>query len=240
MRTLTALVFLSAATICAALVASSVAHADAPSAQKPAAIETLPASRGGQDLVKQYVSPRELHGSLVERRLKLEQQQGLLDVEDPGHRPPYVSGGPRLRGRVLVPLDECANCVPIRCDRQSAAYGALMQRLRPHRGTVIVIGIMATAGVAGVAALVAVVLIAVLAQGSQCQPPSATSIVLGPPGTGQRVGATEYGGPGGGHDLASVGVIFAGRRTGLMARIELICALGAGLRGEDLRAVFEA
>lgn len=57
--------------------------------------------------------------------------------------------------------------------------------------------------------------------------------------TGAGPVRAEYGGPGGGHDLASAGVILAGRRTGLMARIELICALGAGLCGEELRAVFE-
>lgn len=57
--------------------------------------------------------------------------------------------------------------------------------------------------------------------------------------TGAGPVRAEYGGPGGGHDLASAGVILAGRRTGLMARIELICALGAGLSGEALRAAFE-
>jgi L-asparaginase len=58
--------------------------------------------------------------------------------------------------------------------------------------------------------------------------------------TGAGPVRAEYGGPGGGHDLASARVILAGRRTALMARIELICALGAGLRGEDLRSAFEA
>jgi L-asparaginase len=58
--------------------------------------------------------------------------------------------------------------------------------------------------------------------------------------TGAGPVRAEYGGPGGGHDLAAAGVILAGRRTGLMARIELICALGAGLRGEQLRAAFES
>jgi L-asparaginase len=57
--------------------------------------------------------------------------------------------------------------------------------------------------------------------------------------TGAGPVRAEYGGPGGGHDLATAGVIHAGRRTGLMARIELICALGAGLRGDELRATFE-
>ena len=57
--------------------------------------------------------------------------------------------------------------------------------------------------------------------------------------TGAGPVRAEYGGPGGGYDLAAAGVILAGRRTGLMARIELICALGAGLRGAELRAAFE-
>lgn len=49
----------------------------------------------------------------------------------------------------------------------------------------------------------------------------------------------EYGGPGGGRDLRRSGLISGGRRSGLKARIELICALGAGLHGDELRAAFE-
>jgi L-asparaginase len=48
-----------------------------------------------------------------------------------------------------------------------------------------------------------------------------------------------YGGPGGGLDLRDAGVINGGTRSGPKARIELVCALGAGLRGTALRAAFE-
>jgi cell wall-associated NlpC family hydrolase len=60
---------------------------------------------------------------------------------------------------------------------------------------------MLAAAVAGIAiaalgaALLALVL-SVLTQGSPCAPAPGGSIALGPPGTGQLVGATEYGGPG--------------------------------------------
>ena len=56
--------------------------------------------------------------------------------------------------------------------------------------------------------------------------------------TGSGPVRAEYGGPGGGFDLQDAGALLAGRRSGLAARIELICALGAGLRGEALRTHF--
>lgn len=40
------------------------------------------------------------------------------------------------------------------------------------------------------------VVLSVVTEGDQCAPSPAGSIALGPPGTGQLVGATEYGGPG--------------------------------------------
>ncbi len=48
-----------------------------------------------------------------------------------------------------------------------------------------------------------------------------------------------YGSPGGGQELREAGVIFAGDLSGQKARLELMAALGAGLRGEKLRAHFE-
>jgi L-asparaginase len=48
-----------------------------------------------------------------------------------------------------------------------------------------------------------------------------------------------YDGPGGDSELRAAGVIDGGERSGLAARIELICAIGAGLRGDELRAWFE-
>ena len=52
-----------------------------------------------------------------------------------------------------------------------------------------------------------------------------------------RVGPT-YGFPGGGRSLYDAGAIFAGARRPAQARIDLMLALGVGLRGEPLAAVF--
>jgi L-asparaginase len=53
-----------------------------------------------------------------------------------------------------------------------------------------------------------------------------------------RVGPT-YGFPGGGRSLHEAGAIFAGALRPQQARIDLMLALGAGLSGTDLAAVFE-
>ncbi len=52
-----------------------------------------------------------------------------------------------------------------------------------------------------------------------------------------RVGPT-YGFPGGGRSLFDAGAIFAGARRPAQARIDLMLALGSGLSGDDLVAVF--
>ena len=52
-----------------------------------------------------------------------------------------------------------------------------------------------------------------------------------------RVGET-YGYPGGGRRLAAMGATFAGSRRPQQARVDLMLALGAGLDGDALRAVF--
>jgi L-asparaginase len=49
----------------------------------------------------------------------------------------------------------------------------------------------------------------------------------------------RYGYEGGGHDLARLGVIFAGRLTGLKARIKLMVALACTNDGKKLRAIFQ-
>jgi L-asparaginase len=54
-----------------------------------------------------------------------------------------------------------------------------------------------------------------------------------------HVGQT-YAYPGGGRKLHDLGAIFAGVRRPPQARIELMLALGADVRGEALRALFEA
>ena len=53
-----------------------------------------------------------------------------------------------------------------------------------------------------------------------------------------RVGQT-YGYEGGGRHLARLGAIFTGSRRPQQARIDLMLALGAGLAGPDLQAVFD-
>jgi L-asparaginase len=53
-----------------------------------------------------------------------------------------------------------------------------------------------------------------------------------------RVGHT-YGYPGGGRTLQQLGCIFAGSRRPPQARIDLMLALGAGLKGDELRDYFE-
>jgi cell wall-associated NlpC family hydrolase len=72
--------------------------------------------------------------------------------------------------------------------------GRRRHSVSPAAATAIAIGAI-TAG--GICVGLLAVAISVLEQGDQCaSPASSGQIVLGPPGTGQRVGATEYGGPG--------------------------------------------
>jgi L-asparaginase len=48
----------------------------------------------------------------------------------------------------------------------------------------------------------------------------------------------RYGYEGGGHDLAQLGVVFAGRLTGLKARMKLMAALGYTRSRDELRSIF--
>jgi hypothetical protein len=62
-------------------------------------------------------------------------------------------------------------------------------------------GVLAIVMVAGLGAAVLALVTSVFSSGSECGPSGAATgpaagVVLGPPGTGQLVGATEYGGPG--------------------------------------------
>jgi L-asparaginase len=54
-----------------------------------------------------------------------------------------------------------------------------------------------------------------------------------------RVGCT-YGYPGGGRRLAEMGAIFAGARRPPQARIEVMLALGAGMRVPEIRTLLES
>jgi hypothetical protein len=74
-----------------------------------------------------------------------------------------------------------------------------MSRRRTGSGAAIAATVTLAGAVAiGIGAAVLAVLLAVLAQQTQCgsQGIASGSVALGPPGTGQLVGATEYGGPG--------------------------------------------
>src|SRR6266568_754148 len=56
---------------------------------------------------------------------------------------------------------------------------------------------------------------------------------------GGRVGHT-YGYPGGGRRLGEMGAIFGGSRRAQQARIDLMLALGAGMKDSELRAMFDS
>jgi hypothetical protein len=75
-----------------------------------------------------------------------------------------------------------------------------MSRARPgrHGGGHFLLGSLAAAALlAGLAGAVLALLLSVLTRGDECGSPAAGGeVALGPPGTGQLVGATEYGGPG--------------------------------------------
>ena len=75
-----------------------------------------------------------------------------------------------------------------------------MTRRGSRAGAIAVGGLIAGIASAGLGAAMLALLIAASAPGGGCGPlpvaGPAASIVLGPPGTGARVGATEYGGPG--------------------------------------------
>jgi hypothetical protein len=73
------------------------------------------------------------------------------------------------------------------------------RRRTPRNGAVITVGVIAGILVAGLGAAVLALLISVFNQGNGCSASggaAAGPVVLGPAGSGQVVGATEYGGPG--------------------------------------------
>jgi cell wall-associated NlpC family hydrolase len=74
----------------------------------------------------------------------------------------------------------------------------MRRRRRNSVAALAVASIVGGAVVVGVGAGILAVLLGVLADQSQCGSPQGSSgqVALGPPGTGQLVGATEYGGPG--------------------------------------------
>ena len=70
-------------------------------------------------------------------------------------------------------------------------------RRGPRRWTIPVIGLIVAVTTAGLGAALFALMIAIFAPSNQCGSSQPTGqIVLGPPGSGQLVGATEYGGPG--------------------------------------------
>jgi hypothetical protein len=83
-----------------------------------------------------------------------------------------------------------------------------MSRHRGLNGAGLLAAAIAATVAAGLGAGMVALLISVFTQGTDCSGPNAAGgIVLGPPGTGQLVGATEYGGPGdpGAGDLGASG-----------------------------------
>src|SRR5437763_11199604 len=74
-----------------------------------------------------------------------------------------------------------------------------MARHRARVGSVLTVSLIAGVAVCGLCAGLLALLVTAVSRRSGCSATAgsgAASIVLGPPGTGQRVGATEYGGPG--------------------------------------------
>jgi hypothetical protein len=91
------------------------------------------------------------------------------------------------------------NLASIRFSITRQAYADRMVGRRTGGG-VAVLGLIVAVIVAGLGAGVLALLTSVFGQGDECGAPTAgataTGIELAPPGTGQLVGATEYGGPG--------------------------------------------
>jgi hypothetical protein len=67
---------------------------------------------------------------------------------------------------------------------------------RKHRGALTLLATVAGVAVATLGAALLALLLSTLTEGNGCAPAPGGSIALAPPGTGQLVGATEYGGPG--------------------------------------------
>jgi hypothetical protein len=139
----------------------------------------------------------ELDLALVERRLELEEEQRLFEIEDPGHEgqtlapPARPASAHRDRDHRNIVVSIRLNWYPAEDDLAMTPRRSSLRLLLLPAGTV---GAM-LAGLGGVALLS-------LVPGASWPFPcpsgigAATSIVLGPPGGAQRVGATEYGGPG--------------------------------------------
>jgi hypothetical protein len=76
------------------------------------------------------------------------------------------------------------------------SFASMRERRRAGSGTVVTALAVAGVCLGGLAAALLALLLSVFTQGSECAASPSGSIALGPPGTGQVVGATEYGGPG--------------------------------------------
>src|SRR5437763_864837 len=67
---------------------------------------------------------------------------------------------------------------------------------RKSRGALALAAAVAGIAIAALGAALLALVLSVLTEGNSCAPAPGGSIALGPPGAGQLVGATEYGGPG--------------------------------------------
>jgi hypothetical protein len=130
---------------------------------------------------------RELHLALIERRLKLQQKECLLYIKDSGHDL-FTLATPTSGALYQLRINwwRAAGSRPI--------FGGMTRQ----RGPTLIVATLAGIVVSGLTAALLVLLLTVLAPSANCGSSSgpASAIVLGPPGAGTLVGATEYGGPG--------------------------------------------
>ncbi len=150
---------------------------------------------------------RELHIARVEGSLELQQQHRLFDVENAGHSSitlatPGAIGHDRGVAAGRRPR-LCNKCVQSLGTGREAAYLRPMTRRRHRRSALIpVLTVVAgfVAGTLGIALLSFAIgglsPIGGCSGSAGASSGTAGSIVLGPPGSGIHVGATEYGGPG--------------------------------------------
>ena len=142
----------------------------------------------------------QLDGTLIERRLQLEEQQRGFDVQDAWHDTPTLASIWRLARCANHP--NCNECVPIRRVGRGPAYRRrVLSALPPaHRAAgPFVLGGAAAVLAAGFGLLaLAAALLGTSSAGAPCAEPAGaiTPAGLGATGSARPVGATEYGGPG--------------------------------------------
>ena len=156
-----------------------------------------------------HPAARQLDRALIEGRLELQQEQGGFDVEDARHDPMNVSGG---SARLLGPAGRCVARPQLTatnlCQFGRAARAALIVAAWPPRrharrarpAPLVVVGGLAAVLAAGLGLVLFVAADRARRRrrGASCRGRLDRRALdrAGPPGSGRRVGATEYGGPG--------------------------------------------